>query len=48
MANKEINFLELQEQEKNNLVKDFNLKPILYHQTKLQIINLLNKTLSRP
>lgn len=32
------------EQEKNNLVKDFNLKPILYHQTKLQIINLLNNS----
>ena len=32
------------EQEKNNLVKDLNLKPILYHQTKLQIINLLNNS----
>ena len=32
------------EQEKNNLLKDFNLKTILYHQTKLQIINLLNNS----
>ena len=32
------------EQEKNNLVKDFSLKTILYHQTKLQIINLLNNS----